>query len=66
MTAFPEVNRYPEIGGTPLRTKLSERFKVKLENVAIGSGSICHVSTYSLLLFRPTCGVMKVIFMLHL
>lgn len=37
--AFPEVNRYPEIGGIPLRTALAERFRVKLENVAIGSGS---------------------------
>ena len=37
--AFPLVNRYPESGGSRLRRALAERFKVKLENVAIGSGS---------------------------
>ncbi len=34
-----ELARYPEVGGVTLRRALSERYKVKLENVAIGSGS---------------------------
>lgn len=33
------VNRYPEMGGTQLRQALAEHYRVKLENVAIGSGS---------------------------
>ncbi len=34
-----ELARYPEAGGLTLRKALSERYRVKLENVAIGSGS---------------------------
>jgi len=34
-----EMHRYPESGGITLRRALSERYRVKLENVAIGSGS---------------------------
>lgn len=37
--ALEELNRYPEIGHLPLREALAERYKVKVENVAIGSGS---------------------------
>jgi histidinol-phosphate aminotransferase len=37
--AFALVNRYPESGGLSLRGALADRYKVKLENVAIGSGS---------------------------
>lgn len=34
-----EMHRYPESGGMTLRTALAERYRVKVENVAIGSGS---------------------------
>lgn len=37
--SFPLVNRYPESGGLNLRRALADRYKVKIENVAIGSGS---------------------------
>lgn len=37
--AFPEISRYPESGGLKLRQALAERYSVKLENIAIGSGS---------------------------
>jgi histidinol-phosphate aminotransferase len=37
--AFSEMNRYPEVGGVQLRQALAERYKVKLDNTAIGSGS---------------------------
>ncbi|MBI4533474.1 MAG: histidinol-phosphate transaminase [Candidatus Melainabacteria bacterium] len=37
--AFPEVNRYPESGGLLLRESLAEHYRVKLNNVVIGSGS---------------------------
>ncbi|MDZ4837320.1 MAG: histidinol-phosphate transaminase [Candidatus Melainabacteria bacterium] len=34
-----ELSRYPEAGGLTLRKALSERYRVKLENTTIGSGS---------------------------
>lgn len=34
-----EIARYPEVGGVTLRKALSERYRVKLENVVIGAGS---------------------------
>lgn len=34
-----DMHRYPESGGITLRTALAERYRVKVENVAIGSGS---------------------------
>ncbi len=37
--ALPEMNRYPEMGGMKLRAALAERYNVKVENVALGSGS---------------------------
>jgi histidinol-phosphate aminotransferase len=37
--AFPEISRYPESGGLKLRSALAERYRVKVDNVAIGSGS---------------------------
>ncbi len=37
--AFPLINRYPESGGLNLRRALADRYRVKIENVAIGSGS---------------------------
>jgi histidinol-phosphate aminotransferase len=37
--AFSEMNRYPEVGGVRLRQALADRYKVKLDNTAIGSGS---------------------------
>jgi histidinol-phosphate aminotransferase len=37
--AFPEASRYPESGGVKLRQALADRYRVKLGNVAIGSGS---------------------------
>lgn len=37
--AFPEISRYPESGGMKLRTALAQRYAVKTDNVAIGSGS---------------------------
>lgn len=37
--ALPEVNRYPESGGFTLREALSQTYRVKPENVVIGSGS---------------------------
>lgn len=38
-SAFAEMNRYPESGGLVLRRALAEKYKVKVDNVAIGSGS---------------------------
>lgn len=37
--ALPEINRYPESGGFKLREALSQTYRVKPENVVIGSGS---------------------------
>lgn len=37
--ASQRIHRYPEVGGLKLRQALAERYNVKLENVAIGSGS---------------------------
>jgi histidinol-phosphate aminotransferase len=37
--ALSDLSRYPEIGHVPLREALAERYNVKLENVAVGSGS---------------------------
>lgn len=37
--AFPLVNRYPEPGGFALRQALADRYNLKLDNVAMGSGS---------------------------
>jgi histidinol-phosphate aminotransferase len=37
--ALKEVSRYPESGSTHLRNALANRFSVKLDNVAVGSGS---------------------------
>jgi histidinol-phosphate aminotransferase len=37
--ALQEVNRYPEMGAIRLRQALADRYKVKLDNVAVGSGS---------------------------
>lgn len=35
----PEMSRYPESGGIRLRAALAEKYNVKVDNVAIGSGS---------------------------
>src|SRR5271163_2136045 len=37
--ALCDVNRYPEIGATKLREALAKKFDVKIQNVAVGSGS---------------------------
>ncbi|MBI4859871.1 MAG: histidinol-phosphate transaminase [Candidatus Riflebacteria bacterium] len=37
--AFQDAARYPEIGGLKLREALAHRYRVKIDNVAIGSGS---------------------------
>ncbi|MEZ4491669.1 MAG: aminotransferase class I/II-fold pyridoxal phosphate-dependent enzyme, partial [Cyanobacteriota/Melainabacteria group bacterium] len=37
--ASQRIHRYPEVGGLKLRQALAEHYNVKLENVAIGSGS---------------------------
>lgn len=37
--AFPEISRYPESGGFKLRSALAKKYRVKVDNVAIGSGS---------------------------
>ncbi len=37
--AMKEMNRYPEMGGIKLREALAQTYKVKVGNVAIGSGS---------------------------
>ena len=37
--ALCDVNRYPEIGATKLRQALANKFDVKIQNVAVGSGS---------------------------
>lgn len=33
------LNRYPDIGAIDLRTKIAEKFNVKIENIAVGNGS---------------------------
>jgi histidinol-phosphate aminotransferase len=33
------LNRYPDIGAIELREKLSKKFNVKIENIAVGNGS---------------------------
>jgi len=33
------LNRYPDIGAIDLRDKLSKKFNVKIENIAVGNGS---------------------------
>ena len=33
------LNRYPDIGAIELRSKISEKFNVKIENIAVGNGS---------------------------
>jgi histidinol-phosphate aminotransferase len=33
------LNRYPDIGAVDLRERLSKRFNVKIENIAVGNGS---------------------------
>jgi histidinol-phosphate aminotransferase len=33
------LNRYPDIGAVELRSKISKKFNVKIENVAVGNGS---------------------------
>ena len=38
-SAMQMVNRYPDASGLALRTKLSRKFDVKIENVIIGAGS---------------------------
>ena len=38
-SAIQKVNRYPDASGLALRTKLSRKFDVKIENVIIGAGS---------------------------
>lgn len=38
-SAIPELNRYPEMGALKLRGALAEKYQVKIENVAVGSGS---------------------------
>ena len=37
--ALDNVHRYPDASGYELRSKLAERFKVKLDNVVLGAGS---------------------------
>lgn len=37
--ALQDMNRYPEMGGIKLRETLAETYRVKIDNVAIGSGS---------------------------
>ncbi|MEZ4488981.1 MAG: histidinol-phosphate transaminase [Cyanobacteriota/Melainabacteria group bacterium] len=37
--ASQRIHRYPEVGGLKLRQALAEHYNVKVENVAIGSGS---------------------------
>lgn len=36
---LPEISRYPEVGQVTLRTALADNFGVRMENVAVGSGS---------------------------
>lgn len=38
-SALPELAGYPEIGSLPLRAALAEKYRVKIDNVAVGSGS---------------------------
>jgi histidinol-phosphate aminotransferase len=33
------LNRYPDIGAIELRSKIAERFNIKIENIAVGNGS---------------------------
>lgn len=37
--ALPDANYYPDPAALKLRAKLAERFKVKIDNVAVGAGS---------------------------
>ncbi len=37
--ALQAINRYPDPAGLPLREKLAERFRVKVDNVILGAGS---------------------------
>jgi histidinol-phosphate aminotransferase len=40
MLKFTEgLNRYPDIGAMELRSKISEKFNVNIENIAVGNGS---------------------------
>ena len=42
---YKDLNRYPDASGYQLRSKLAKKFKVKIENVTIGSGSEGIMST---------------------
>jgi histidinol-phosphate aminotransferase len=42
---YKNLNRYPDASGYQLRSKLAKKFKVKIENVTIGSGSEGIMST---------------------
>lgn len=42
---YKNLNRYPDASGYQLRSKLAEKFKVKIDNVTIGSGSEGIMST---------------------
>jgi histidinol-phosphate aminotransferase len=37
--ALTDVHRYPEVGSVTLRGALAEKYKVKVDNVAVGNGS---------------------------
>jgi len=39
IAAASGLNRYPDIGAIELRTKIAEKFNVKIENIAVGNGS---------------------------
>ena len=43
--SLKNVNRYPDAAGFALRTKLAERYNVKMENVVLGAGSEGIMST---------------------
>jgi len=37
--AIDELNRYPDVGATDLREKISEKFNIPFESIVVGSGS---------------------------
>ncbi len=37
--AISELNRYPDVGSVVLREKISDKFGIPVENIAVGSGS---------------------------
>ena len=48
------LHRYPDVSGYELRTKLANRFNIKMKNVILGAGSEGIMSTICLLYTSPS------------